>query len=190
MIPKERFLASKSVDEQAWLEARRGGVTATEVALAATPAGFRDALEQRRNPRPVDVNAYMEFGLLWEDWVIDKISREYDIRPNDYLIAGEYPKHLATPDGLSSDHRVIAEVKTTGKDWGVVEKLPLKYARQVQWQLHVTGAEFAVVAWLLRVEEDGAFVPAWWKPKVGVMERDREMISNLVEVAGRLLDAG
>jgi len=95
------------------------------------------------------------------------------------LIAGEYPKHLATPDGLSSDHRVIAEVKTTGKDWGVVEKLPLKYARQVQWQLHVTGAEFAVVAWLLRVEEDGAFVPGWWKPKVGVMERDREMIANL-----------
>jgi hypothetical protein len=191
MIPRERFLASKSLDESAWLEARRGGVTATEVALAATPAGFRDALEQRRNPQPVEVNAYMEFGLLWEDWVIDKISREYDIRPNDYLIAGEYPKHLATPDGLSSDHRVIAEVKTTGKDWGVVEKLPLKYARQVQWQLHVTGAEFAVVAWLLRdVTETGIFVPAWFKPKVGVMERDREMIANLVDVAGRLLDAG
>jgi hypothetical protein len=111
--------------------------------------------------------------------------------PNDWLIAGSYPKHLATPDGLSSDHRVIAEVKTTGKDWGVVEKLPLKYARQIQWQLHVTGAEFCVVAWLLRdVSEDGEFIPAWFMPKVGVVERDREMISKLVDVAGRLLDAG
>jgi len=34
------------------------------------------------------------------------------------------------------------------------------------------------------------FVPAWFKPKVGVIERDREMISKLVDVAGRLLDAG
>jgi predicted phage-related endonuclease len=191
MIPRERFLASKSADEQAWLEARRTGVTATEVAQAATPAGFRDALEQRRNPQPIEVNAYMEFGLLWEDWVIDKIAREYDIKPNDYLIAGEYSKHLATPDGLSTDHRVIAEVKTTGKDWGVAEKLPIRYARQIQWQLHVTGAEFCVIAWLLRdVTDTGVFVPAWFKPKVGVIERDREMISKLVEVAGRLLDAG
>jgi predicted phage-related endonuclease len=190
MISRERFLASKSADEQAWLEARRSGVTATEVALAATPAGFRDALEQRRNPTPVEVNDYMRFGLLWEDWVIDKISREYHISPNDWLIAGENPKHLATPDGLSSDHRAIAEVKTTGKDWGTVEKLPVKYKRQVQWQLHVTGAEFAVVAWLLRVEEDGAFVPGWWRPKVGVLNRDEDMIADLVDVAGRLLDAG
>ena len=90
-----------------------------------------------------------------------------------------------------SDHRVIAEVKTTGKDWGTVEKLPVKYKRQVQWQLHVTGGEFAVVAWLLRdVTDTGFFVPAWFQPKVGVMERDEEMIDVLVDVAGRLLDVG
>jgi hypothetical protein len=191
MIGRDRFLASKGADESAWLEARRTGVTATEVALAATPAGFRDALENRRNPQPVEVNGYMEFGLLWEDWVIDKIAREYDIAPNDFLIAGENRKHLATPDGLSTDHTVIAEVKTTGKDWGTVDKLPLKYKRQIQWQLHVTGAKFCVVAWLLRdVTDTGVFVPAWFKPKVGVLERDGEMIDRLVEVAGRLLDAG
>lgn len=191
MIGRDRFLASKGADESAWLEARRTGVTATEVALAATPAGFRDALENRRNPQPVEVNGYMEFGLLWEDWVIDKIAREYDIAPNDFLIAGENRKHLATPDGLSTDHTVIAEVKTTGKDWGTVDKLPLKYKRQIQWQLHVTGAKFCVVAWLLRdVTDTGIFVPAWFKPKVGVLERDGEMIDRLVEVAGRLLDAG
>jgi predicted phage-related endonuclease len=191
MIPRERFLASKSADEQAWLEARRTGVTATEVAQAATPAGFRDALEQRRNPQPVEVNDFMRFGLLWEDWVIEKIAREYDIRPNDVLIAGENRQHLATPDGLSTDHTVIAEVKTTGRDWRTVEKLPVKYKRQIQWQLHVTGADFCVVAWLLRdVTDTGFMVPAWFRPKVGVLERDDKMIEQLVDVAGRLLDAG
>ena len=190
MIPRERFLASKAADEQRWLEARRTGVTATEVALAATPAGFRDALENRRNPQPVEVNDYMRFGLLWEDWIADKVARFHQVYPNDVLIAGENRQHLATPDGLSENHDVIGEYKTTGKDWGTVEKMPLKYKRQIQWQLHVTGAKFCVVAWLLRdVTDTGVFVPGWFKPKFGLLERDEEMIDKLVDVAGRLLDA-
>jgi hypothetical protein len=190
MIPRDRFLASKAADEAAWLAARRTGVTATEVAMAATPAGFRDALEQRRNPQPVEVNGYMSFGLLWEDWIADKVARTYEIYPNDVLIAGEDRRHLATPDGLGPQHRTIGEYKTTGKDWGTVDRLPIKYRRQVQWQLHVTGAESCVVAWLLRVEQDGQFVPGWFKPKYGIVFRDEDMIADLVEVAERLLADG
>ena len=189
MIPRERFIASKAADEAAWLEARRQGVTATEVATAATPAGFRDALEQRRNPQTVEVNDYMAFGLLWEDWIADKVARTYDIYPNDILIAGHNRKHLATPDGLGPQHRTIGEYKTTGKDWEDVEKMPIKYRRQVQWQLHVTGAESCIVAWLLRVEQDGQFVPGWFKPKYGIVFRDEKMIADLVDVAERLLEA-
>jgi len=66
----------------------------------------------------------------------------------------------------------------------------VKYKRLVQWQLHVTNATFCVVAWLLRdVTDTGVMVPAWFKPKVGVLERDEDMIADLVDVAGRLLDA-
>jgi hypothetical protein len=32
-------------------------------------------------------------------------------------------------------------------------------------------------------------VPAWFRPKVGVLERDEDMIGQLVDVAARLLDA-
>jgi predicted phage-related endonuclease len=191
MIARDRFLASKAADEDAWLEARKTGVTATEVATAATPAGFRDALERRQNPQPVEVNAYMRFGLLWEDWIADKVARTYQVYPNDFLIAGENRQHLATPDGLSESHELIGEYKTTGKDWGTVEKLPVKYKRQIQWQLHVTGAEMCIVAWLLRdVTPDGEFVPGWMVPKFGLLFRDDDMIADLVDVAGRLLDVG
>jgi hypothetical protein len=137
------------------------------------------------------VNGYMAFGLLWEDWIADKVARTYQIFPNDFLIAGEDRRHLATPDGLSENHTAIGEYKTTGKDWGTVEKLPVKYKRQIQWQLHVTGAEFCIVAWLLRdVSPEGEFVPAWFKPKFGIVFRDEDMIGKLVDVAGRLIDAG
>jgi hypothetical protein len=40
MISAERFLASKSLDEQGWLDARRLGLSATTMAKAMTPAGF------------------------------------------------------------------------------------------------------------------------------------------------------
>ena len=92
---------------------------------------------------------------------------------------------MRSPDGISLDHVAISEVKTTGKDWNP-ERIPVQYRRQVQWQLYVTGAEFCYFAWLLREERDGAFMPAWFDPKVIKIERDGEMISELVTVANRL----
>jgi hypothetical protein len=50
----------------------------------------------------------------------------------------------------------------------------------------VTDAEFCYFAWLLREERDGAFMPAWFDPKVITIERDEEMIASLVRVADDL----
>jgi hypothetical protein len=186
MISSERFLADKSADFEGWLQARRGGVTATQVANASTPAGFEntaaDFLVEWREPD----NPYMTFGRDWEGFIADFVHTLYDVAPNEWLIAGENPRHLATPDGLSRNHDVIGEYKTTGKDWETVDKLPLRYKRQVQWQLHVTGATRCVVAWLLREEVDRKMVPGWTKPKWGVVERDEGMIQDLIVTADRL----
>jgi hypothetical protein len=114
------------------------------------------------------------------------VDAEYQVRPNEWLIRGDNPTHLATPDGLSDNGRVIGEYKTTGKDWGTVDRLPLRYKRQVQWQLHVTGAESCIVAWLVREEVDGVLVPATFEPKCGIVFRDEAMISDLVSTADRL----
>jgi hypothetical protein len=77
-------------------------------------------------------------------------------------------------------------VKTTGKDWGD-KQIPIQYRRQVQWQLHVTGADYCVFAWLLRIEDrHGEFVPGWFEPKHIIIKRDPVMIADLQDVAERL----
>ena len=186
MIGSDRFLANKDEDFDGWLQARRSGVTATQIANASTPAGFdRVAADFLTEYREMD-NPYMKFGRDWEGHIADAVNDLYGVEPNEWLIRGEKPHHLATPDGLSKNHEWIGEYKTTGKDWETVDRLPARYKRQVQWQLHVTGAEKCVVAWLVREEIDGMLVPATFKPAHGIVERDEEMINDLIVTADRL----
>lgn len=186
----DRMVARSLTDE--WYKARQYGVSATTVAKAASgPAGFDAELQRALNPEEhiVEDNAYMKFGRDWENWIVEALPAEYAIKPNDWLICGIGADrwHLATPDGMNKDWSIIAEVKTTGKDWEGTT-IPIQYRRQVQWQLHVTGATKCVFAWLLRAEADnGDFVPAWLEPKHVVMERDEEMIAELKEVANRFI---
>lgn len=187
---QSRMVARSLTDE--WYKAREHGVSATTVAKAASgPAGYDAELNRQLFPEDniVEDNAYMKFGRDWENWIVEALPAEYGIKANDWLICGdgEYRWHLATPDGINDDWSWIAEVKTTGKDWGD-GKPPIQYRRQVQWQLHVTGAKFCVFAWLLRAEADnGEFVPAWLEPKHIIIERDEEMIADLIEVAQRFI---
>lgn len=188
MITADRFVANKSLDFDGWVAARQSGVTATEVANAATPAGFRNTLEALAEPEEIVDNPYLKFGRDTEIPVMLWLKDRYGLMPNEWLIRGEANDlELATPDGLSLDHNVIAEVKTTGKDWPAP---PIRYRRQVQWQLLVTGAEYCQFAWMLRVEaNDGSFQPGWIEPKVLLIERDENMIAELQSVADRLWQA-
>jgi hypothetical protein len=190
MISADRFIET-SENYEAWLEARRGGATATEVAKAATPAGLREALAERANPTPVEVNAYMQFGSDNEDWIARVLKRDFDLMPNRWLIAADgVPQHMATPDALSLDHEWIGEIKTGGKAPLNKDGLlipPIAHRRQIQWQLHCTDARSCVYAFLLRAEVDGVFVPAWLEPEIVIVPRDEEMIADLVRVADQLL---
>ena len=187
MLKPSQFIAAKYLDAEGWLEARRTGISATTVAKASTASGFREVVEDWANPTPIEPNEYMRFGTEQEPQIALWIKDTYGIMPNDWLIRHETNKiALATPDGLSLNGSAIAEIKTTGKDWGSVSKIPIAYKRQVQWQLYVTGASYCVFAWLLREDANGVFVPAWFEPKVGVIERDEKMIIDLVYTADEL----
>ena len=185
VIPASRFII-RQTEYQGWLEARRHGVSATAVAEAATPSGFRNVVDNWGVP--VEENAYMTFGKEAEPELMRFAHQEHGILPSDWLIAGENPRHLATPDGLALDHLTIAECKTTGTDWG--DKPPIKYRRQVQFQLNITQAERCLLVWNLRVPDDnGWFYLAWLEPKALWIERDPDMIADLDKVAEKLWSA-
>lgn len=188
MIPVGRFLVPSTLEKE-WKDARAKGVTATMVAKAATASGFKQVVDGFTNPEVITDNDYMKFGRDNEAWIVHEL-KSLGVLHNDYLIRSEaYEWAMATPDGLSLDHSRIAEVKTTGTDWGSFKKAPIDYRRQVQWQLYVTGAEDCVFAWMLReANKDGKFVPAWFEPKIEIALRDEEMIEELILVAVRLMD--
>lgn len=183
----ERLVAKAQTD--AWFTARRNGISATAVANASTPSGFKEEVAKAVYPEDniiVD-NAYMAFGRQWENWIVEALPEKYGLQPNDWLIRSEENEwHLATPDALNDDWSIIGEVKTTGKDWVTP---PLKYIRQVQWQLYVTGAEKCIFAWLLRgTDHQGDFVPAWYEPKFIEITRADRMIPELIKTADRLVE--
>ena len=185
MIPVSRFVANKALDFDGWLAARRNGVTATEVARAATKSGFDEVVASFAATEEIPDNPYMEFGRRMEGPIALWLKDLWEVMPNEWLIsAAGNPQHLATPDGLSLKHDAISEIKTTGKDFGTI---PVQYKRQVQWQLYVTGTHYCYFAWLLRAEaSDGSFVPGWIDPKYTVIERDDKMVEELLDVADRL----
>ena len=190
MIGASRFIASKGLNEEAWLEARKRGVTATQVARAATPSGFDAELASWSDPRPIEDNAVMVFGREAEPRISLWLKDRFDVLPTDWVIAHEYEERfLASPDGLSVDHSRVVEIKTTGKPWEDYRSAPIHYRRQIQWQLFVTGAEACVFAWMLRADLGESFADGWFEPRVVIVERDSVMIDALVDVANRLLEA-
>jgi hypothetical protein len=181
VIGIERFIVS-SQTKDLWLAARDRGVTATQVAKASTPAGMKEVLAQIENPTPVEPNGFMDWGVEREAYIAHVVKERYGIMPNDWLLCADGAGNewqMATPDGLSLDHNLIGEYKTSGKS---LEKVPANYMRQVQWQLYVTGAEKCLFAYELRLEGPEGFVPGF-DVECQWIERDEKMIGDLIKVA-------
>lgn len=194
MITADRFLAAKHMDEAAWMASRRAGVTATAVAEAAAKRDRTAAIHAWLNPEPFEQNAYMRFGTESEPAIMRTAHAEHGILPVDWVIAAELNRlHRATPDGLSLDHNTIAECKAPGDPWDAALSkptgIPIRYRRQVQFQLHVTGAERCLFLWNQRVVDGHWFRLAWFEPRSVWIERDEEMIADLVQVADEMLEA-
>jgi hypothetical protein len=181
VIDVERFIVS-SQTKDLWLAARDRGVTATQVAKASTPAGMKEVLAQIENPTPVEPNGFMDWGVDREAYISQVVKDRYGILSNDYLLCADGAGNewqMATPDGLSLDHKLIGEYKTSGKP---LDKVPANYMRQVQWQLYVTGAEKCLFAYELRLEGPEGFVPGF-DVECQWIDRDEKMIADLIKVA-------
>ena len=186
MIEADRFLA-RSSDREAWLWHRSQGVTATMVGKAFTPAGFAEVVAELENPREVTPNGFMAWGNEREPYIAEVVKERYGLMPNEWVISkgGKLSAdrwQMATPDGMSLDHTMIGEYKTSGKP---LDKIPAHYMRQVQWQLYVTDAESCVFAYELRLDAPGGFAPGF-DVECQIVERDEKLIRELVTVAEKV----
>jgi hypothetical protein len=157
------------------------------VARGFTTAGFAEVVAQMENPVEVTVNAYMEWGNEREPYIAQVVKERYGLLPNDWLISAGVSLSpdrwmMATPDGLSLDHKMIGEYKT-GSSLG--KTIKAEHVRQMQWQMWVTDAESCVYAFEERHDAPGGFAPGF-DVECRVVERDEKLIKELVAVAEKL----
>jgi len=186
VIEADRFIVqSRRFDD--WLAARRRGVTATAVAHAATPSGFQAEVDGWHKPG-FGGNEFTDFGNWAEPIILDHAHREFGILPSDWLIAARHNRaELGTPDGVSPDHRLIAEAKTGGT---IPRSVPRQHFDQCQWNLAVTDAERCLYLFQHRVRTDhGTFRLGLWEPITFWVDRDDQRIAELREIAAALMEA-
>ena len=190
----DRVVADKNVDELAWRDARRRGVTATDVAqLEKNGASFRAKLlsEKRSGDVSFRGNAYTAWGLEREPVIAGWVQETFGHSPSDVTFhAPTNERYLATPDGLHIKDGIvtIAEIKTS-KHWlepGTDAFMESHYMAQCQWQMMVADVWECLFVWEVRDGEPGDFKPgerghAW-------IERDNGHIAELVGIAEQFLD--
>lgn len=178
-----RILAD-SRDVEEWLSARAMGVTASDAAKLATPNSVRGVVRDKLTGGQFTGNAYTDFGREREPQIAAWMHERHGIPPSTSLFHAEASRrHLATPDGLHCDEDgtiLLAEIKTTNKDWS---RIPRSYLRQVHWQQYVLGASRTLFVW----ERHEDFVVRDPEPRWTWIPRDEEEIARLVELAGRVL---
>ena len=188
VIAADRFIARSSTDREAWLWNRSQGITATAVSRGFTASGFAEVVAQMENPRPITPSALMEWGNIREPHIAQIVKERYGVFGNDWLISKGGPLssdrwQMCTPDGLSLDHALIGEYKTSGKP---LDKIPAHYMRQCQWQMYVCDAERLLFAYELRLDAPGGMYAPGFDVHCQFVERDEKFIKELIVVAEKL----
>jgi putative phage-type endonuclease len=169
-----------TASEAEWLEARRKGVTASEIAviMGLSPYSSPYALYHQKLgilPDGED-QAVFERGRVLEPYIAEKFAAahpEFWVHGDgrELFAHSERPWMMATPDRLIASNRAdmdcaaLLECKTdAGSDeWGEegTGEIPVHYRCQVLWQMDVMGVDVAHVA-CLRVHD--------WKIREYVIE--------------------
>lgn len=171
-------------DRASWMDARRGGVTATDVArLASGGAGTWAAIRAEKAGRARDFdNAAMQHGREREPFILRYAASQFGLTPCGQLLGAlDRPEYLATPDALGSDE--VGEVKTTVTDWATLGDAPRRYIDQVLWQMRITGRRRGRL--IFEPHENG--VPLHLFPRDFIIEWDAERVAELEAFADEFL---
>lgn len=163
--------------EAEWLEARRKGITASEIAVVMGLSPYSSPYKLYHQKTgvlpPDDETAAMERGKVLESYIADKFAKAHP----EFALLGtgrelfahpDRPWQMATPDrnicelltvdpyygrtAAYGDLLAVLECKTDAgsEDWGEdgTDEIPVHYRAQVLWQMNVMGVETAHVACL------------------------------------------
>lgn len=187
-------MLNDGTDNDAWLAAREGKVTASKVAKIMTSGpGTWASLKRRSTFRG---NRYTRYGHEREPFIIAHLTSFYGLRPNLALFGrADHLDRAATPDAIDDLGLLLGEAKTTVKEWVGLDSTLASFRKneiadywwQIQWQLYVTGARSCAFAFELH--ED--FIPVWPEPRVVIVERDDDAIAEAIAqvVAWQQFDA-
>lgn len=185
--------SSENVD--AWHEAKRHLVTATDASLLASsgPAGWTKLAARKAGHAPqIATNQFMQWGIERETVIAQIMSEKYAwLEPNTHLLRNDAdPRWGATPDMIGTAG--LCQIKTSlwkGEKWA---KPPQNYIDQCLWELMVTGLDENILA--VEYYEDTPFgfqvVDPFDPPQEFLIERDDERIAYLIEVAEKFLSMG
>lgn len=195
-ITAARVVVTEDAPRTVWMMERGEGVTASEAwAVArATIKARRRILELKMNGSTFKGNKATNAGHAREVALLDEAAeRMATLTPNAALWgAVENDLHRATPDAIAVDPDgalVVVEVKSHEFGWKH-DDIPIEHLAQMQWQIHVLGADYALYGFEIRDEDDMPPVDgATWIP----VARDEDMIDYLVTRADDFIawrDAG
>ncbi|MFJ2502579.1 hypothetical protein [Microbacterium sp. NPDC087592] len=195
-ITAARLVVPDDAPRTVWMLERGEGVTASDawkIARAGIKAR-RTIVEQKMNGSTFRGNKATNAGHAREAALLDEAAeRLASLTPNGALwAAADNDLHRATPDAIGVDQGgalVVIEVKSHEFGWKS-DAIPVEHMAQMQWQIHVLGADYALYGFEVRDENDmPPIAGATWIP----VPRDEEMIAWLVERADDFIawrDAG
>ena len=164
---------SETSAREAWLELRRRGVTASEIAsvlgISAQPSRFALWWQKKGVLDDEYDNTRMALGRFLEPFICDQFALscpEYTVLRCGLSASAQRPWQLATFDRVAvpaghdeHQHVVPAEAKTwsyVDDQWGPdgSDIIPLHYRCQVMWQMDVLGADYGYVICLFLLTQE------------------------------------
>lgn len=204
--------AGTDKDREAWLAARRTGVTATEAKklIMAVDATARKAVMKQLAVEKIEGSAFAGnhftvWGQLREPVILSELASRYGFRECGHLIKAEAnPRHMATPDGWGTDFErgdVLVEIKTSTNDkrLGAQAFDKAGYFYQMQWQMYCAG--FDRVAYVVEQHDNDFsrwdsvdrstwgmdYGPAVQDISVEWVDRDQAVIGKMIQYADEFL---
>jgi putative phage-type endonuclease len=169
----KRLLLSPGIEQRtpAWHDARKGLITASDVAqaLGCSKFGNQRAFFQKKCGAPEEQTAFdaslppLKWGVMYEpvaQALYSAVNAGVPVYEFGLLLHPTVPHLGASPDGIT-DHGVMLEIKCPWRRRIDDGNVPLQYYHQIQIQLEVCGLEECDYFECEFFEVDGPDEPEW-----------------------------